>query len=301
MKGYPKSEGIDFSQAGSKSVMADTEPVATEADENRIQNGHLVISQKLSKYSFPDPYTHQSLDYYRNIVGDVAVDNVLRDTHPEVKQQGFNQRLLNRFLPEKFLLALREALRGVPEGNYFYTQPVGKKEYRTSHPHCFIIESHAEETQLYLLDPENFVAERKWYRPDITNLAAIRIPKAPDVPPSLAIFRQHNKSIPLEHLQIRPQYEAAKGLFGHDCMTEEMQQFPDQVLYRLLITPDKRLIQSTYGNREQATDYLNGEPANKLLEAREAAYRHLISQFLRFLYEGKFKVAERLFAREDAE
>lgn len=246
----------------------------------------------------------------KNVIPDI-MDNMPSRKAPPTVEKNFESvseasPVLERLCPHEARQALRSLTSEFEEGaTYRARTTVGSLEDGTKHPHDFVLEKHGGDLCLYFVDPEHFVGERNLRRPSISNLMALRLPVGGSEP-SVAVARFRTQTIAatdIAELKMERQLAHARQLIDNDGLPEPLRSHERDVLFRLLATPQRALLQSRYVGTSFGMELLlEGARSAPVLEGKVDSQRAIIESFLQLLRAGEFKsVTEKRAKREDSD
>jgi len=231
----------------------------------------------------------------KNVIPDIS-DN-LSSREPlfieGVGEQG--KKLLERMIPKEKREQLLVMIRDFEEhSSYQTTTLVGEKKKRTQHPHLFVIERGDNHIQLFFVDPEHNVGKQNTLRPRIGNLMSLKIYEG-NSEPELAILRFRTPEIEdkdITLLKIQPQLEAARALIENEGVPQFLEDFREEILFRIVVRHDKSVLQARYTKEQGLKSFLEGGKGSSALEGKVDSQNAIIDRFVRFLEEKKFKKVE---------
>lgn len=160
---------------------------------------------------------------------------------------------------------------------------VGGVKTGSAHPHLFETRRTEHGVRLVFVDPENRVGDRNPLKPAVMILGAVDIPVSPQAPVSLDFIRF--KSLVYEDpkgMSLPAQYREAQRLLDYEGLPYAVLSRPESVIYRLLIRPQRRLLQARYATRGQIFRFLEGRQGFIPLEFKLIALRDTLSLFPQF-------------------
>lgn len=220
------------------------------------------------------------------LAGDIIpniLDNLLL-TAQAVELRGYNQSLVDRLVDPALrvgILARTDSWK-VDEAHGAIVA-VGEMKSGSSHPHLFETRRTEDGVRLVFVDPENRVGDRNPLKPGVMILGAVDIPASPSGSVQLDFIRFRSAAYEdPRDMSLSTQYREAQRLLDSEGLPYVVLTHPESVVYRLLVRPQRRILQARYATRGQMTRFLEGGQGSIPLEFRATALRDTLSSFPQF-------------------
>lgn len=226
------------------------------------------------------------------------LDNFARKNAPPISERTFetpeeSAPVLERLCPEKIRAQLRELTTDFEDGvTYRARTSVGHAEDGTKHPHDFVIEKMGGTTSFYFVDPEHFVGQRNMRRPSISNLMTLRLKSDSSDLPEIAITRFRTKSLAdsnITELKMEKQLGHARTLIQSRGVPVFLENNPQEVTFRTVVTPKEALAQSRYVGESDLETFLRGADSAWALEGKLVSQQAILKSFVQLLQNGEFE------------
>lgn len=219
-------------------------------------------------------------------------------------------KLIEKIIPQHVQRKLIEGSTHFEIGAmYEHNEIVGRKSDGRVHPHEFMARKIDDNTlELFFVDPEHNIGKDSQFIPAVSNMMSARI-YVDGRDPEFAILRHKTERVVAEHplkglvVKLSHQSRAAQQLLGRDGIPEYLNDFQDQILFRLVIkrerASDRRprfgLVQSIFSTPRELSQLLdeNLKP-NGALEHKLDVEQIIFERFAEYMQNGMFAKVDQI-------